>query len=218
MTTSQKSKYEKALEQIEFKIFTNILKPKERLIERELMNEFDVSRASVRKLLKTLEFKHLVKYAPGKGVTVIDYDIKEISDMYHARKLLEAYAMDSVVENITDDMIEKIKVIAKEFEQAVENGDLKSVFKCNGLFHGAIFDTCDNKVVNEMINSLRSRSYYWYQYFTETSKRKKLSIKDHNDMIDCLITRNAKKLKTINNRHLSRGFKSIQDRLNFSDF
>ena len=218
MTKSQDTNYEIALEQIEFKIFANILKPKERLIERELMKEFDINRASSRKILKTLEFKHLVKHSPGKGATVADHDIKEIGDMYHARKLLEAYAIDSAVENISYDVVEKAQVYAKEFEKAVENGDLRNVFKYNGLFHGAIFDCCDNQVVSEMVNSLRERSYHWYQYFAETPRRKKLSIKDHNDMIDCLIARDPKKLKVINNRHLSRGFKSIQDKLEFTIF
>ena len=93
MASSQNNDFEKVLEHIEFKIFTNIWRPRERLIEREVMEEYGISRGTVRKILKELAFKHLIKHSTNKGAVVAEPTRKEVDDIYKTRVLLESYAI-----------------------------------------------------------------------------------------------------------------------------
>ena len=210
MAMSQNREFDKVLEHIEFKIFSKILRPKERLIEREIMEEYQISRDTVRKILKELSFKHLIKHSANKGSVVAEPTRAEVDDIYQTRILLESYAIDFVTSNIEDAGLEKIKSYELDFEKSLEEENLRGLFMYNRLFHGAIFETCNNHVVSEMIDQLRKRSHIWYNYFAGNPQHRKMSIKEHNIMIECLERRDATKLKKVNKKHLSRGYNSYK--------
>lgn len=62
--------------------FTGQVKPRERLIEKDLHAQFNVSRFSVRKAISELARKGLVEIVPQKGARVIDISEKEVEDNY----------------------------------------------------------------------------------------------------------------------------------------
>jgi len=94
-------------QQLEAAIFSGRLKPGDRLPpERELVDRFEASRASVREAVRTLELAGLVAIRPGAGggayVTQPDFDLVanalrtmlragrfELTELYQARLLLE---------------------------------------------------------------------------------------------------------------------------------
>src|SRR5437868_10101155 len=73
-TPIQSSKvYEQIVEQIEKLILSGELRNGDRLpTERELTEQFQASRTSVREAMKTLALKGLVEMHPGRGTVVID--------------------------------------------------------------------------------------------------------------------------------------------------
>jgi len=211
MVSSRDSGFDKTLELIEFKIFTTALKPRERLIERELMAEYGISRGTVRQVLKALAAKHLVIHHPNRGALVAEPSEKEVHDIYRSRVLLESYALDSVVACIQSSTLEAIRSCEDEFERALQAEDLRGLFHYNRLFHGTIFAVCDNAVVVEMIDQLRKRSHIWYRYFSGNPQHRRSSIEEHKMMIACLEERNLARLKRINKRHLTRGYQRYQE-------
>lgn len=210
MALSQNKEFEKVLEHIEFKIFSNILRPKQRLIEREIMEEYQISRDTARKILTELSSKHLIKHSANKGSVVAEPTRTEVDDIYQTRILLESYAIDFVTANIQNSELEKIKSFEHDFEKSLKEENLRGLFIYNRLFHSAIFETCNNHVVSEMIDQLRKRSHIWYNHFAGNPQHRKISIKEHNVMIECLEKRDAAKLKKVNKKHLSRGYKSYK--------
>ncbi len=207
---SQNRDFDEVLEHIEFKIFSKILRPRERLIEREIMEEYQISRDTVRKILKDLSFKHLIKHSANKGSVVAEPTRTDVDDIYQTRILLESYAIDFVTTNIKAADFKKIKSHARDFKKSLREENLRGLFTYNRLFHGAIFETCNNRVVSEMIDLLRKRSHIWYNYFAGNPLYRKMSIKEHTIMIECLEKREATKLKKVNKKHLSRGYNSYK--------
>ena len=213
MASSQNNDFEKVLEHIEFKIFSNIWRPRQRLIEREVIEEYGISRGTVRKILKELAFKHLIKHSTNRGAAVAEPTEKEVDDIFKTRVLLESYAIDFVVTNVQNPALEKIKSYELKFEKSLKDENLRGLFTYNRLFHGTIFETCNNNVVSEMIDQLRKRSHIWYNYFAGNPQHRKNSVKEHNLMIECLQKRDAAKLKTVNKKHLTRGYKNYKEDL-----
>jgi DNA-binding GntR family transcriptional regulator len=213
MTSSQQNNFERVLEILEFKILSSVLKPRERLIERELMEEYGISRGTVRKILKELAVKNLINHISNRGAVVAEPTPKEVEDIYHTRVLLENYAIEFVVANMNRAILKKIKAHEIAFEKALKEKNLRGILNYNRLFHQAIFGVCGNTIVSEMIDQLRNRSRIWYHYIRGNDQHRENSIKDHIVMIDCLRSKNVVKLKAINESHLTTGYKSYKEHL-----
>ena len=128
-------------------------------------------------------------------------------------KVLESYAIDFVVTNVQNPALEKIKSYELKFEKSLKDENLRGLFTYNRLFHGTIFETCNNNVVSEMIDQLRKRSHIWYNYFAGNPQHRKNSVKEHNLMIECLQKRDTAQLKSVNKKHLTRGYKNYKEDL-----
>ena len=75
--------------EIEEAILSGQFKPRERLIEMDLISRFGVSRTVIREALKRLEAKGLVRTTPYRGAMVADLTVKEIEEIYFVRAELE---------------------------------------------------------------------------------------------------------------------------------
>ena len=210
MTTSHKNDFERVLDILEYKILSGILNPRERLIEREIKEEYNISTGTVRKVLKELTIKNLINHVSNRGAVVAAPTLKEVEDIYHTRVLLESYAIEFVVANINSAQIEKIKAYEDTFEKKLEKKDLRGILKYNRLFHRSIFEVCGNNIVSEIIDQLRNRSRIWYHYIRGNAQHWENTVKDHNKMIDFLHSRDTARLKDINKSHLTTGYESYK--------
>jgi DNA-binding GntR family transcriptional regulator len=210
MTSSQQNDFENILEILEFKILSSSLKPRERLIERELMEAYGINKGTVRKILKELTVKNLIKHMSNRGAVVTEPTPEEVEDIYHTRVLLESYAIEFVVANMNSTSLKSIELYEIAFEKSLEKENLRGIFQYNRMFHQAIFGVCGNKIVSEMIDQLRNRSRIWFHYIRSSPQHRKKSVKDHLAMIECLRSKDLAKLKSLNKSHLTVGFKAYK--------
>ncbi len=206
MSLSAKEDFKRTLDLLEFKILSGVLNPRERLIERELVEEYSISTGTVRKILKELSVKKLINHLPNRGAVVSEPTEKEVEDIYHTRQLLEEYALDFAVVNVTESQLEIIENNEAVFEQKIKEEDVRGILNYNRLFHQSIFENCENEIVAEMIGQLRNRSRIWYHFIRENSKFREKSIKDHRAMIDLLRSKDITRLKELNRQHLTAGY------------
>ena len=120
MNLSQKNDFERILEILEYKILSGVLNPKERLIERELTEEYKISTGTVRKILKELTVKNLIHHISNRGAVVAAPTQKELEDIYHTRVLLENHAIKFVVTNINTVQLKKIEEHESNFEKKLK--------------------------------------------------------------------------------------------------
>src|ERR1700744_6795818 len=73
-------------------IRTGVLKPGQRLIERELCELTGVGRTSIREALRQLEAEGLVTTIPHRGPSVSTISLDEARQLYAVRALLEGHA------------------------------------------------------------------------------------------------------------------------------
>ena len=213
MTLSQKNDFERILDVLEYKILSGVLNPRERLIERELTEEYKISTGTVRKILKELAVKNLIHHISNRGAVVAAPTQKEVEDIYHTRVLLEDHAIKFVIANMNTAQLKKVEEQENNFEQALKENNLRGILNYNRLFHQSIFETCENKIISEMIYQLRNRSRIWYHYIRGNAQHLENSVKDHIAMIECLHSKNEAQLKKINKKHLSMGYKNYKKAL-----
>lgn len=71
------------------RIRTHDLAPNSRLNEKQLADEFSVSRGVIRDVFTKLEQRGLIKREPNKGAVVVRLELHEILEIYALREVLE---------------------------------------------------------------------------------------------------------------------------------
>ena len=77
--------------------------PGERIVERRIATELEVSQTPVREALRELESLRLIESAPNKGVRVRNLTAADLEESYPVRAGLEAIAAELAAERLAED-------------------------------------------------------------------------------------------------------------------
>jgi len=132
MAASKRSTFENCLKKIEYDILCGRFKPRERLIESDLMERYNVNRGTLRKVFKDLKFKQLVAYIPNRGVMVLEPSPKEMEDLFNLRVLLENYALEASVKQMDAKILKRVEKYQMVFEGSIKRKKLKNIIDSNG--------------------------------------------------------------------------------------
>jgi DNA-binding GntR family transcriptional regulator len=189
------------LGKLENAILSGHFKPRERLVERDLLAHFDVSRTIIREVLKMLEGKGLVKITPYRGAVVVDLTAKEVEDIYFLRQELEAIAARLVIDNITRIEIQRLKTLCKELEKHL-TGRTDQMIEKDNEFHRALFQPSGNGYLNEMVDHLGTKVHMVKFNAWSLPNRIEQSILEHRAMIAALERRDAEAFEKLVTDHL----------------
>ncbi len=203
---------EKVLNEMEAAILSGEFKPREHLIEMELIERYGVSRTVIREALKKLEGKGLVRIAPHRGARVADLSVREIEEIYFVRAEVEKIAARLVVKNIQPEEIEGLKKLAHEVEGHLRRKTEQMIEK-DGEFHRAIYQTCRNQHLCDLIDHLKTKSYIVGYNAWSTPQRIEGSIGEHRAIVAAVAAKDAPKLGKLIVEHLTFSKNSYLDQL-----
>jgi len=189
------------LGKLENAILSGYFKPRERLVERDLLAHFDVSRTVIREVLKMLEGKGLVKITPYRGAIVVDLTAEEVGQIFFLRLKLEAAAARLVVQNITRIEVQRLKRLCKELEKHMSDRTDQMIEQDNE-FHRALFRASGNNYLNEMVDYLSMKVHMVKFNAWSLPNRIEQSILEHNAMIAALERRDGEAFERLVTDHL----------------
>lgn len=140
------------------------MKPGEIINEKELAQEFKVSRTPVREALLKLSEKELVEIIPRKGTYVSQIDIKKIKNTYEIKMYLEALAASLAAERATSEEIEEILKVIEELKKLDPKKDYKKYIELDQLFHKLTRDASRNSMLIEYLENLNIITERFLQY------------------------------------------------------
>ncbi|MEO8956999.1 MAG: FadR/GntR family transcriptional regulator [Ktedonobacteraceae bacterium] len=163
--------FERVAEQIEKRILDGELRKGDRLpTERELAEQFRVSRTAVREAMKILAQKGLVDMRPGRGTIVIDGASAAMQNsigLMMKLKLGEIGGSDSLVEfrtileieiaalaaaRTTEKEISVMRLAIDAMDQSLNDADAFIV--ADNIFHEALAQATQNALIIILINSI----------------------------------------------------------------
>lgn len=189
------------LRKLENAILSGQFKPRERLVERDLLTDFDVSRTVIREVLKMLEGKGLVKITPYRGAIVVDLTAEEVEEIFFLRLKLEAIAAGLVVKNITRIEIQQLKKLCRELERHLRERTDQMIEKDNE-FHRALFHPSRNSYLNDMIEYLSTKAHMVKFNAWSLPNRIEQSMLEHKAMIEALEQRDGEAFEKLVTDHL----------------
>jgi len=190
------------VKELESDILSGHIKPRERLIEMDLISRFGVSRTVIREVLKNLESKGIVKATPYRGVMVADLTMEEIEEIYFLRIELEKIAARLVLKHITGKEINHLKVFLKEVERHLRE-KTPQMIEADSEFHRMIFKACHNRYLYEMIDYLRTKAHIVRYNAWSLPDRIEQSIVEHREMIKAIENRDLSQMEKLVVKHLT---------------
>jgi len=187
--------------EIEEAILSGKFKPRERLVEMDLISRFGVSRTVIREALKRLEAKGLVQTTPYKGAVVADLTAEEVEEIYFVRAELERIAARLVLKHITEKEIQGLKRLFKEVERHLRE-KTHQMIEMDSEFHRAIFRACHNRYLFETIDFLRTKAHIVRFNAWSLPNRIEQSIIEHREIIKAVEERNLSQLEKLIVKHL----------------
>lgn len=119
--------------------------------EADLVEKFKVSRSSVRDALKQLEVEKLIVRTKSKGTTLRKFTLKEVSDIYDLRSVLEGLAASLAARNATREQLAELQQLADQCEAAADNSEVRT--RCDDAFHRLIMSISNNRQLEEIVNN-----------------------------------------------------------------
>lgn len=209
--------YQKVVSAISTAIQSGTYKPGQRLPpERDLAEEFEVSRPTVREAMIALDIMGLIEARHGSGIYVTnrrpdgavaaaatDLDIGAF-ELTEARRLFEGEAAALAATTITDEELAELDVILADM--ADENLKNVSGEKADRRFHVAIAKSTRNSAITLVVETLwevRDKSPLC-RTMLERSREVGVRplIDDHRDIVDALRSRDPRKARAAMHHHL----------------
>lgn len=154
---STKTLRELTLESMRGAIFSGHFKPGERLVERNLCEQLDVSRSVVREVLRHLETEGLVESIPHQGPVVASLDADRAAQIYELRALLEGHAARLCAEKASDATIERLGELNDHIQAAFSEADFHEVMVRTSAFYEAMFIGSGLTMAWDIVQSLNAR-------------------------------------------------------------
>ncbi len=135
------------------KILSCVLKPNERLIERQLCTELRVSRTPLREALNRLSHEELVSFQPHAGYRVAGLSLASFRNLIELRTMVEPQAAALAAERATAEEIAALR--AQATLQHDPNDDRSFVQYCqaNSRFHLMVVRCARNPMLENVVMS-----------------------------------------------------------------
>ncbi|MCF7944295.1 MAG: GntR family transcriptional regulator [Spirochaetia bacterium] len=139
------------LEELRQKILTEYYPQGHSLIERDLCENYGISRTPMREVLWSLVVDGLVTQKPAYGFFVRKLDGEQIFEIYQAREAVEGMAARIAGKQINIQQTEKFKALREELLNVnVEADSTEEAVNLGRRMHKLIIDTANNSLISEI--------------------------------------------------------------------
>ncbi len=129
-----------------------------RLIETELAEQLQVSRATLRQAIRQLAIEGLVEARPRRGVFVAQMSSAVALEVCQARGVLEGYMARSACTLLTPQQIAEMRSIAQRMGDAGREGDVTRVADLDIAFHTVVCETQPNRRIAGLWATLNAQN------------------------------------------------------------
>lgn len=142
-----------------------VLAPGTRLIEKDLCEQLDVSRTSLREALRELQAVGILEYTPSRSLAVSAISREDAENVYRIRAALEALVVEQFIEKAGEAQVRALARDSEVLKGAYRSGDLERIVVAKRDFYDRICSGAENPIAFDLINrlvlrtsSLRARS------------------------------------------------------------
>ena len=186
------------------------------LSEKDLCQEFNVSRTPLREAFAKLESMKLVTIIPRFGTNVSPIDINEIRCAFEVKIKLESLAVELAVERIDSEKLKALDGVIQEVAQLKEeNGHHRHhrLIELEMRFHRIILKAAQNPILEEFLDNLHYRcARLWSSSLSEVVPNRDI-LNQMKNIYQALVEGDAKSACSHMEQHIHYFIEKIKMRL-----
>ena len=190
----------KIIESIRHAIEHGVLKPGDRLIEKDLCERLEVSRTSLREALRELEAEEIVAKVSARGLTVVKV-FHDAANIYRIRAQIEALIFQQFTENATDSQLFTLDAIFAELIAAYNQGTFMAISKAKARWHNYVCEIAQNRIAHNMLSRLTLRTAQLRNQSVVRKERQKQSVLELKTLMDAIKNRDVDTAAEAARRH-----------------
>jgi len=193
-------------------ILLGVLRPGDKLKLDGLRDRYDASVNTLRESLSRLVSEGLVANEGQRGFAVVPASLDDLNDVTEIRRLLECEAARRSIERADLDWESRVvaayhklsKIEAVVDEDPRRNGPLLERY--NREFHGALISACGSRwlLTFHAVTYDQSLRYRMLAFQVRDFPREQ-SRREHREILDAALARDAKRLLPLLGRHITKG-------------
>jgi DNA-binding GntR family transcriptional regulator len=141
------------------------LAPGRRLIEKDLCEQLDVSRTSLREALRELQAEGVLTQTANRGLTVVRVSRQDAENIYRIRSVLEPLIVEQFIERADAEDVAELRRRRDALTTAYRSGNLAEIVSAKRAFYDRICTGAQNPIAFDILtrltlltSPLRSRS------------------------------------------------------------
>ncbi|MGN9843618.1 GntR family transcriptional regulator [Nonomuraea sp. H19] len=135
------------------------LQPGQRLVERELVEQLNVSRTTVREALRELTSEGLIAVVPQRGAVVAAPTPDDARDLYEVRIALESLLVRRFVEKASRPRVHALEAAAERFAEVASEDpvELRKILKAKDHFNHILLEGAGSEVLRQLVEGVQAK-------------------------------------------------------------
>jgi len=184
------------------------LKPKQRILEREISKLFNVSSTPVREALYRLAAEKYLVFNARREVLVQETNLAEVKELYEIVRILDKLAFEKFFENIIDKDINELKAMTVKLGEYYKKNNINLYLQQNLRIHQKIWKKSKRKYLQETLAQLMEKISIYRKHVSPFSEPLSIekSYKDHLKLMKAIENRNIDSIQKIISSHWGEEF------------
>ena len=173
---------------LEEKIIYGEIPPETRLVEEEVVRQYQISRSPVREAFRILEQDGLLVRDPRRGVRVAPLTRPDLDDIYICRMALEGVAAQAAAQHRTELHLTALTRAVEALAAAFDAGIVRTYFERNVDLSNQILLASGNRTLHRLLGTVGKQALrYRFLAYSRTSNLMKLSIETNREIVDAIV-------------------------------
>ncbi|MDF1480012.1 GntR family transcriptional regulator [Leifsonia sp. H3M29-4] len=179
------------------------LKPGQRLVERELIEQLGVSRTTIREALRELTSEGLVTVVPQKGAVVATPTLDDAIDLYEVRAALESLVVQRFVERASNAQVERLRAAVERFHDAtIRTADIRQILAAKDLFYDVLIEGAASAALQQLLEGIQARVQVLRATSLSEDGRTFAAVRELRAVVDAIEARDARLAARLTTEHI----------------
>ena len=198
---------------LKHRILTCAMRPGERIIEKTLCAEMQVSRTPLREALNRLALEGLVILMPFRGYMAAPLSVDGFRELCEVRRILEAESAALAAKRATPEDVARMERLAELRYSREDKGSYETYLRANSAFHLALVKATNNSQLRTMVMWALDQHQRPLYLGLGVGVDGKAATAEHFEVIEAIRKKQASRARTLMVEHIMRAEKRIADAL-----
>ena len=191
---------ERVLAELRERIVSGVLRPGDRLVERELADDLGVSRVPVREAIRTLASEGFVTTTSPRRTVVRQLSKVDVDELFDVRAALETLASGLAAEKATPADLRSLARLLAAAGKATATGKADRITAANTEFHDEIVAIAGNSLLTAMLRPIEGR----LRWLTRQNEHWRDLLSEHRALYEAIASGDSDQAKTCALNHVRR--------------